>query len=220
MLPDGSIIDSLHDMEGWSDSNVCSDSEMNSETDSYGSFDSESENIGRAKGKARGVQVSQSAGVSAGVTETRSRVPFYENKKTRRVSSRTFETEAEFLTTKLQKIKGLPQAHAFVKVPGKPGRFLRLLRVRTPWIPERTRKAGFARIFGHPFYFKPGEPVTKDAVAELTDRSPKSLPEARPDPAILDNGAAIKLVPAKTDTDENFAGPEVVLKPWKTKRKK
>lgn len=220
MLPDGSIIDSLHDMEGWSDSNVCSDSEMNSETDSYGSFDSESESIGRAKGKARGVQVSQSAGVSAGVTETRSRVPFYENKKTRRVSSRTFESEAEFLTAKLQKIKGLPQAHAFVKVPGKPGHFLRLPRVRTPWIPERTRKAGFARIFDRSFYFKPGEPVTSHASAELTGRNPKSLPEARSDRVIPGVGASFEPAPAKTDAEENFAGPEVVLKPWKTKRKK
>jgi len=154
------------------------------------------------------------------VTETRSRVPFYENKKTRRVSSRTFETEAEFLTTKLQKIKGLPQAHAFVKVPGKPGRFLRLPRVRTPWIPERTRKAGFARIFNRSFYFKPGEPVTSHASAELTGRNPKSLPEARSDRVIPDVGASSEPAPAKAGTEENFAGPEVALKPWKTKRKK
>jgi len=143
--------------------------------------------------------------VSTGVTETRSRVPFYENKKTRRVSSRTFETEAEFLTTKLQKIKGLPQAHAFVKVPGKPGRFLRLPRVRTPWIPERTRKAGFVRIFGHPFYFKPGEPVIADTSALPTERSTKSLPAAR--------------VPEDCDSLD-FAGPEVQIAPRRARKKK
>src|SRR5262249_22805842 len=159
--------------------------------------------------------------------ESQSRVPFYEYKKERRVSSRTFESEQEFLTKMLQKVKGQPQAHAFVKVPDKPGRFVRLPRVRTPWISASTRAAGHERVFSQPFYSRSDEPQTPEKRAErlpapenAADRE-RTLPICRGDAALPEPDAAAitkkkeerLLAPAGAsaldyEADDNFAGPE------------
>jgi hypothetical protein len=225
MLADGTIIGTSHDMAGTSESDISSYSDTCSETHSRGRHRSESVQVSGASGEAHAVQETRSKSASAGASESTSRVPFYEYEKQWRPSSRTFESEAEFLTKKLQRIKGLPQAHAFVKVPGKTGRFLRLPRVRTPWLPERTRNAGYARIFDRSFYFKPGEPVIAEDLASPTERSPKSLPAAKTGEDLTRCArnalAEVRAVAVEAQNrDEDFAGPDVPIAPRKTRKKK
>src|SRR5439155_27334953 len=129
MLPNGEIIETLSEMDGTSESYIDNQSDSYSETHIRGTNHSKSIQHSRARGRAEGTQEVRSLSVAGGVSRSTATTPFYEYDKEYRVSSRTFESEPEFLITKLQEMMSQPRGHVFLKVPGKPGRFLRL-----PWV--------------------------------------------------------------------------------------
>lgn len=213
MLPSGEIIQTSSETDGTSESYIDNQSDSYNETHTRGTHHSQSIQTSHAEGEARSTQEVRSFNVNSGESDSVSRTPFYEYMKEYRVSSRTFESEQEFLTSRLQKIKGQPQAHAFLKVPGVPGRFLALPWVRTPWISGRAREVGLQRVFDQPFYTR------RDELIELL---PKSLPILleRIDQAGDLHAPAQSDISQFAEADEQFAGPEVILKPRAAKKKK
>jgi hypothetical protein len=98
------------------------------------------------------MQSGVSAGMNGGISVTTSRAPFYEYKKTRRVSSRTFETEQEFLTKCIQRMKALPVGHFLLKLPQQKAIYVEAPFVADPWITERRKQANLARVLAQPCY--------------------------------------------------------------------
>jgi len=219
MLPNGEIIETLSAMDGTSESYVDSQSDSFSETHTRGTQRSKSIQHSRARGRTEGTQQVSSLNVSEGLSRSTASTPFYEYEKEWRVSSRTFESEPEFLTKMLQKMMGQPRGHVFLKVPGKPGRFLRLPWVSTPWISEKTRKAGLERVYSLPIYSRSSdateERLLEDSIVPPT-KGERLLPVA---------GSADALIPLRREVfapgneDEDFAGPEVSFKPKKPGKK-
>jgi hypothetical protein len=166
-------------------------------------------------GEAESSQQTRTLNVTGARSNSTSHVPFYEYEKENRVSSRTFQCEQEFLTECVQKMMGQPKAHSFVKVPGKRGRFLILPWVRTPWISQRTREAGVKRLFDQRFYFHPNEFREEHHLS-----GDLALPEPIDPKKSLERTLPPVLDPETLDEIENFAGPEVVLKPFKARKKK
>jgi hypothetical protein len=204
ILPTGEIVESFHDMAGTSSADITTSTDLHGESHAHSTHRTYAEQYGYAEGEGEATQTARNAGVNAGVSDSRSRVPFYEYKKLWRVSSRTFETEQEFLTTRLQKIKGLPKAHCFVKVPGKPGCFVALPWIRTPSISSKTRAAGMDRVFSQTFYFRP------DAATPAA--WPPALPQTvAPIPSNAGGGAV------KSEEEESYAGPVITPRPLKRK---
>lgn len=233
VLPGGEVIETSNEIDGTSSADIESQSDIQTETHTRGKHSSKGIQASRAAGESEGAQQTRTMNLTGARNSSTSQVPFYEYNKEYRVSSRTFQTEQEYLTEYLKKMLGQPQAHALVKVPGEPGRFLALPWVRTPSISGKTRAAGLARVFGLPYYRRPDEDATNGNDSQIAPASetlleggkeaenkPKALPEANVDRVTPGVGAGIKPVPTEKDADENFAGPEVALKPWKTKRKK
>lgn len=135
-------------------------SEGLAEMDSYGysTTDSRSESESRgthhstSRVESKGVQRAKTEGISGGVTHSQSTVPFYEYKKSRIVSSRTFVSEAEFLTRELQKVKSQRTAAFVIKTPHSKALFLRgpFVGIRRLALP--VLQAARRRIFGAAFY--------------------------------------------------------------------
>ena len=234
MLPTGEIIETSNEIDGTSDADIYSQSDMQTETHTRGTHSSQGFQESSAVGEAEGTQQTRTLNVTGARNSSTSRVPFYEYKKEHRVSSRTFQTEQEFLTEHLQKLMGQPEAHAFVKTPGRPGRFLELPWVPTPWISARMREAGLKRVFDRPFYFHPTETHEKECRSRNL-----ALPEAINSKERLDEALEpvrdqqkadaakekIPRTPAKegaecASNEEDFAGPDVILKPRRTGKKK
>jgi len=169
---------------------VTSRDEVDTLMESESATESETDHSGQSihqtasQSESDATQFARSRGHNLAFNTGLSRVPFYEYKKHWRVSSRTFLTEQEFLTLQLQKIKAQPQAHCFVKVPGKRGRFVALPRITDPWISARTREAGLQRVFGQPFYSTHEE-------CEMLESNQRSLPPA-------------------TEAEDSFSGHEIV----------
>jgi hypothetical protein len=215
ILPNGEIT-------GTSEADIESHTDHQTQTHAEGFGSSHGVHASQAEGEAEGTQEVVSFTLNSGVSESASDVPFYEYKKLWRVSSRTFESEQEFLPTNLQRIKSQRQAHVFLKVPGNPGRLLALPRVRTPLISARARAAGLEKVFAEPHY-------ARVAVGQIPERAhehavpPNLLPASNSDQIVVREPDTTH--PARTEalvsnTDENFAGPEIILKPRKTKKKK
>jgi hypothetical protein len=208
-------------MDGTSESYVDNQSDSYSETHSRGTHRSKSIQDSRAHGRAEGTQEVRNINVTGGVSRSTATTPFYEYDKEYRVSSRTFESEPEYLTTKLQKMMSLPRGHVFLKVPGKAGRFLRLPWVSTPWISEKTRTAGLERVYSLPFYSRPGdsaaERLLEDSVVSPI-KSDRLIPVTASVDMLISERSAVLLVPE--NDDEDFAGPEGTFKPKKAGKKK
>src|SRR5229473_1928623 len=186
-----------------------------SSSDGEGFTSSRGVHMSEAEGEAEGTQEVRSFNVTHGMSESTSDVPFYEYEKLWRVSSRTFESEQEFLTTNLQKIKSQPQAHVFLKVPGEAGRFLALPRVKTPWISARARAAGLERVFAEPYYARVGTCQIPERVSEHTATTANEIIVREPNTT-----DPVRREAVVCDADENFAGPEILLKPLTPKKKK
>lgn len=209
ILPNGEIIETANETDGTSEADSVSQTDSHNETHSRGTHRSSGFHASQAEGEARSTQEVRSFNVNRGESDSVSRTPFYEYMKEYRVSSRTFESEQEFLTCRLQRIKSQPRAYVFLKVPGAPGRFLALPWIRTPWISSRARKVGLQLVFDQPFYSRRIESIedsmSEDSVPERFLRREKLVFKTLP------------VLPAKTGQadDEDFAGPEVVFKPKK-----
>lgn len=213
MLPSGEIIETLHEMDGRSESYVDNQSDSYTETHSHGAHTSRSVQNSLARGRAQATQDVRSLNVTESVSRGTAHTPFYEYKKEERVSSRAFESEQEFVTTMLQKMKRQPEAHVFLKVPGKSGRFLRLPWVTAPWISEKTRNAGLERVYSLPFYSRLSNPVAERL---LEDSLMPPIGGGR-----LTSVAISKDVPIPSENeDEDFAGPEVSFKPRKASKRR
>jgi type IV secretory system conjugative DNA transfer VirD4/TraG family protein len=221
MLPGGELIETFNEMDGTSDSHMDSEAETHNQTHTRGTHRSKSVQHSRALGRAEAKQEVRNVGLTEGVSRSVASTPFYEYDKEYRVSSRTFVSEQEFLTRMLQKMKGQPKGHVFLKVPDKPCRFLRLPWVRTPWISERTRKAGMERVYSLPCYSHLIDPAGERLLEESVTR-PMGSPQLAPVEASLD--ALIsprKEVLESDDENEDFAGSDkITLKRRETKRKK
>jgi hypothetical protein len=233
ILPSGEIIETSNEIDGTSSTDIINQSDIYTEMHARSRQSSRGIQASRAEGEGEGTQQTRSLNLTATWNTSTSDVPFYEYKKEYRVSSRTFQSEQEYLTENLQKLMGQRIAHAFVKVSCKPGRFLILPQVRTPWISDRTREAGLSRVFDKPFYFHPGETHEAEhgsqnlALPEAIDRkepSEETLETVRSEQK-TDAVDQVPRVSVKDSVDlamneEDFAGPEVVLKPWKVRKKK
>lgn len=231
ILPSGEIVQISNETDGTTEADTYSETDSYSETHTHGTHHSRSIQISRAEGKAKSTQEVRTLNVNSSESDSVSESPFYEYEKEWRVSSRTFETEQEFLTCRLQKIKCQPQAHVFLKVPSTPGRFLALPWVRTPWISSRAREIGLQRVFDQPFYSRRDE-LIENSVSEgpapdgfrRREESPRKNVTFQPDR--IDQAARDLHVSAEndisqcTEADEQFAGPEVILKPRTAKKKK
>jgi type IV secretory system conjugative DNA transfer VirD4/TraG family protein len=228
ILPSGEVT-------GTSEADIESRTDLHSQTHAEGFSSSHGVHASQAEGEAEGTQDVLSFNLNTGVSVSSSDVPFYEYKKLWRVSSRTFESEQEFLTTNLQKIKSQQQAQVFLKVPGKAGCFLALPWVRTPLISARARSAGLEKVFDQPYYARLGIGQIPErahehaapraalvAYEETVSTAPKLLPATTADQFIVQEPNTIDPVRGNVlvaDADENFAGPEILLKP-RTPREK
>jgi len=147
--PEGDVIQSTNTTSGGGQ--TFSESSTQSYASTHSEADSESESVGSQIGE----QVSNSTGQSTGQALSMTAVPFYEYKKRRVVSARTFLSEAEFLTLGLQKLRLQPRGHFALKVPGKRAVFLRAPLVKEPWLSVSARDRALARVFSQPYYSSP-----------------------------------------------------------------
>ncbi len=158
ILANGDITLGTHETSGTTSGDFSSESSINTESWSNASGVQDTVSESEATGTTRGT----SSGTATGVA----RVPFYEYRKSRRVSSRTYETEQEFLTKCLQKAKAQPVGHFILKLPKRPALFLRAPFVRDPWITERRRAANLERVYAQPCYERrdqPGQPPVRSS---------------------------------------------------------
>ena len=203
------------EVTGTSESDIESHTDLHSQTHSEGFSSSYGVHMSEAEGEAEGTQEVRSFNVSHGMSESTSDVPFYDYGKLWRVSSRTFESEQEYLTINLQQIKSQPQAHVFLKVPGTAGCFLTLPRVKTPWISARARAAGLERVFAEPHYARLDTGQIPERIGEHA--APMADHIIVQEPNTTDPVRSNVVV---SDADENFAGPEILLKPTPRKKKR
>lgn len=136
ILPSGEIIPSTNQLTGGGQQTFSGRAKSRSRTVSRITGASE----GLSSSEAHGTSESTNEQDSKGRSVTRTWVPMTHHIKRRVVSSRTFLTEQEFLTLKLQKAKGLPQACFALKVPGHRTHFLRGPYVSTPIVGEARRR--------------------------------------------------------------------------------
>jgi hypothetical protein len=144
MLANGDMTFGTHETSGTTSGESLSESFMNTE------------NYSNASGVQDGVSQSESTGtnslVTTGMTMNVTKTPFYEYERRRNVSSRTFETEQEYLTKCLQRAKAQPVGHFLLKLPKRPARFVRAPFVPDPRITERRKVANLARVYEQPCY--------------------------------------------------------------------
>jgi hypothetical protein len=149
MLANGDITMGTHESSGTTSGDFIGETSMN--TESYSN----------ASGIQDGVSESESTGTNSGTNFGMSmnvaNVPFYEYKKRRNVSSRTFETEQEYLTNCLQRAKAQPVGHFLLKLPKQRARFVRAPFVPDPRITERRKSANLARVYAQPCYLDPAK---------------------------------------------------------------
>ena len=140
-----------------------SSGDFTSTTDSHTESISESSGVHdtTSESETEGTTVGTSTGGTSAITMTTARVPFYEYAKRRNVSSRTFVSEAEYLTTCLQKIKAQPQAHFVLKVENHPAIFCQAPFVGDPKISLRRRAEALAQMFSEPFYLPAADPKVR-----------------------------------------------------------
>jgi hypothetical protein len=178
VLPTGEVLASAHDSGGTSEASFASETAIESHATHEGGAahrawhqsrqvgeqighqrsssvsDSMSDTEGANTSESHGRTRSETRGTTRGTSETRTRTPFYEYRKTRVVSSRTFLTKEEFLTLGLQRVRGQVQGDFVVKAPGHPAVFLRGPFVETPRIGAKLLGDALARIFLAPFYHR------------------------------------------------------------------
>jgi hypothetical protein len=141
---------------------------------------SESCTTGQSHAVSHGVTPSESEGES--ITESETVSPFMAVKKRWRVASREFLSLQDFLTTKLIKLKGQPNAHWAVQPPQGKAVFFTALFVK-PLAGGRERLKEFReRVLAKPWYHRPA--LTADAVpAEPRAISVQARRQLSPSPA-------------------------------------
>jgi len=151
ILPDGQVIYTGSASSG--SSHGISHVSMTNTTESEGRQVSH----GLTKSMSRGQVNTLTTTKSESNSFTRSTVPFYEYKKSRVVSSRTFESLEEFLVVRLQQLKDPPTGHFAIKAPGESARFLRAPWARPAWLDQVKRSAVLDQLYRAPEYFRPRE---------------------------------------------------------------
>ncbi len=150
VLPDCEVISSHnlsdihHTGTGWSQSTITSEStaDTDTRTDQFGESDTWTRSRGGAHTRGDSTTKSSVGSVSTSVSHQ----PFYEYRKRRVPSSRTFWTREEFLTEWVKTLRRLPQAHFVAKVPGKPAVAIRAAFVPTPRVSDRLLLEARARL--------------------------------------------------------------------------
>jgi hypothetical protein len=147
-----------------------SSGDFTSETDIHSESFSESSGVHdtTSESATEGTSTATTTGGNTGFTFSTARVPFYEYAKRRNVSSRTFVSEAEYLTGCLQKIKAQPQKHFVLKTENNPAIFCSAAFVGDPKISARRRAEALTRMFQEPFYL----PATNPAVVITIEATP------------------------------------------------
>lgn len=185
VLPNGDIVTVANAGDGASEVNISGQAF----SDSYGSFESFGTQDTHSETKTAGTQAGVSASVNRNQSESKSLVPFYEYKKTETVTSRTFETEQEFLTKCLQKAKAQPVGHYLLKLPKRPALFIRGPFVHDPQITTARRAANLARVHAQPCYELRNAPpavpstplfISKTSAPYQIPRAEVESPEAPP----------------------------------------
>ncbi|HEV8700947.1 MAG TPA: hypothetical protein VGV60_06710 [Candidatus Polarisedimenticolia bacterium] len=158
VMPDGQIVSTnSHDGSGVSSASIAGSATAR------GSATSESESVqhGRSVAQTKVSQVStnesESEAESTSSGSAFSIIPWNACIKRLRVASRTFWTEAEYLTEQLKKIKGLPKAHFLLKTPSSPAVVVRAPYVPTPVIGKIRRQQALALVYAQPFYARRDE---------------------------------------------------------------
>jgi hypothetical protein len=144
--PNGENTESFSNTDGSAESF----SQSNVDTDTYGESYADSESETHGVNLAR--HVAEATGESETKSISRTRVPFYENIKRRKVTSRTFESEQEFLTKALQKLHMQPLGCCAMKVPLQPIRFIRTPWIDEPWLEAADRDQALRVMYAQPFY--------------------------------------------------------------------
>ncbi|MFN7964907.1 MAG: hypothetical protein U0V87_04355, partial [Acidobacteriota bacterium] len=147
--PDGTIVTSS-DFAGSGESTVAVTSRGRMAGQSHQA--SESVQSGRTVTRSQSKQTSESQGDSESTGIATSLVPFHAYLLRERVTSRQFWTEAEFLTERLKVTKELQNSIYVLKAAGLPTLLVRSPYVRTPFVSERKRDEGLARIHGQSLY--------------------------------------------------------------------
>ncbi len=170
-LPGGDAV--VQQNSGMSSGDFTSETDISSKSfsESAGVHDTTSESA------TEGTSAATSTGGNTGITFTTARVPFYEYAKRRNVSSRTFVSEAEYLTSCLQKIKAQPQAHFVLKVENHPAIFCSAPFVGDPKLSARRRAEALTRMFSEPFYLSALDPETVITIPSTSYRSETSMVE-------------------------------------------
>ena len=189
-----------------SHSEASSESQSFSETEIFAKGCSESEGGQSVSQKSSAKGSALSTGTTSGRSgsSVTSDVPFYEYKKSRVVSSRTFVTLPEFITRWLVRVKTLPKAHFAIKVPGRAALIVKAPFVKTPTPTKRRSTKGLRILFAQPFYQASSPLPSAGPVLEFQGSSPTSGP-------IIDVGVIES--PKQTSIS---AAPERSLRPRQT----
>jgi hypothetical protein len=159
VLASGDVTIGTTESCGETSGDFSSESTMDTESSSQASGVQESASESESRGTNSGMNTGMNTGVAI--------VPFYEYNKRRVVSSRTFVSQEEFLTARLQEIKAQPQAHFVLKTDGHPAIFCKAPFVGDPRISNRRRGEALARIFSEAFYL-PAPPPVRAAIAAVS----------------------------------------------------
>ena len=154
VLPTGEMVISEAASGGHGTSDVVSENMIT------GASDSEATADGGSITRARGSTGSASASIALSASLTRQ--PFHEYRKRRVVSSRTFWSEDEFLTKRVQEVLKLPQGCFVVKVPRKSAVLVRAPFVGAPRVGAALMASARARLAALLSYVRPDVPVPAD----------------------------------------------------------
>jgi hypothetical protein len=179
VMPDGQIVSTTsHEGGAASSSTVVGSATARGVSTSA----SESVQYGRSVAQTKLTQESTNESDSDGETEGSgsafSIVPWNACIKRQRVSSRTFWTEAEFLTEWLKRIKQLPQAYFVLKTPSNPAVVVRAPHVPTPAVGRIKRQEALARVYSQPFYARREEIAQEEQklLLEAAPTEPRVIP--------------------------------------------
>jgi hypothetical protein len=156
VLPTGDIIAISNSIEG----NTEVDASGTMTSDTFGEFQAEGVQNTTSETKIDGTQSGAGVSINGSLSRSTSRVPFYEYEKNRVVTSRTFESESEYLTECVKKAKAQPRGCFLLKLPKRPALFL-----RAPYVPDvkatsTRRNKKLEQVFSQPFYLSPAsEPL-------------------------------------------------------------
>lgn len=179
VLPCGNMVQTGHEGHAEFDSSFVSESDIES-TATHNAFGRHrSVNRQESRGTTTLSGTSQMESTGGGTSTSRSTVPFYEYRKRRVVSSRTFVSWEEFLLERMQELQRLPRGTFLVKGPEESGQLLRAPFVadRKPLRSQRIRAE--AHIYAKPIYSTAAEVDAEEQVRRRRLATLVRLPDLR-----------------------------------------